>query len=98
MVWENVRNSFYLFNNLLFIKIVLSIRKTDILNRRRKVSLIKEEIQRKLKEKEEREIEKQAELEKEKENAERDEVEFNEEEFELKFLEKYPEIIVSLSY
>ncbi len=69
------------------------MRKTDILKRKKRVDELNEIRELKIKEKEDREIKKEAEQEKDKAELEEG-TEFNEEEFNAKFLESNPEIIV----
>lgn len=73
---------------------MFNIRKNDVIKRKRKVDLIKEEIAIKEKEKEDRDNLYKEEYDKEKQQAEDDEKEFNEEEFNEKFNKNNKEVII----
>lgn len=65
------------------------------MERRKRITTIKEEIKIKIIEEEEREILHKSDLEKDRQLAEEEGTEFNEEEFEKHFDEKYPKVHVS---
>ena len=64
------------------------------MKRRKKIQALKEERESKVKESEERAQLRESELEKEKQSAEEEGIEFNLEEFETRFLEKNPKVII----
>lgn len=64
------------------------------MKRRKKIQALKEERESKVKESEEKAQLRESELEKEKQSAEEEGIEFNLEEFESRFLEKNPIIVI----